>query len=131
MRYIHETAECLEPLLVKKRQKFTISCQPSSMMGWIDTDKLDKIIYNLLSNAAKYSNEDGKVVLRVQTNNTYDHIRIEVSDTGDGIPPEQMKHLFQRFHDGEYRRHKTIGTGLGLAICRNILEKCGGEINEG
>ena len=99
MKYIHETAECLEPLLAKKRQKFTIACQPSSMMGWIDTDKLDKIIYNLLSNAAKYSNEDGEVSLMVQTNKTYDHIRIEVSDTGDGIPPEQMKHLFQRFHD--------------------------------
>ena len=137
MRYIHETAECLEPLLVKKRQKFTISCQPSSMMGWIDTDKLDKIIYNLLSNAAKYSNEDGEVVLRVQTNNTYDHIRIEVSDTGDGIPPEQMKHLFQRFHDGEYRHHKTIGTGLGLALTHDLVYlhhgtiRCESEVGKG
>ena len=137
MRYIHETAECLEPLLVKKRQKFTISCQPSSMMGWIDTDKLDKIIYNLLSNAAKYSNEDGEVVLRVQTNNTYDHIRIEVSDTGDGIPPEQMRHLFQRFHDGEYRHHKTIGTGLGLALTHDLVYlhhgtiRCESEVGKG
>ena len=49
MRYIRETAECIEPLLVRKRQHFTISCYPESMMGWIDTDKLDKIIYNLLS----------------------------------------------------------------------------------
>lgn len=86
MRYIRETAECLEPLLVHKRQHFTISCYPESMMGWIDTDKLDKIIYNLLSNAAKYSHEDGEVSLKVHTNNTFDHIRIEVSDTGDGIP---------------------------------------------
>ena len=137
MKYIHETAECLEPLLVKKRQKFTISCQPSSMMGWIDTDKLDKIIYNLLSNAAKYSNEDGEVVLQVQTNKTYDHIRIEVSDTGDGIPPEQMKHLFQRFHDGEYRRHKTIGTGLGLALTHDLVYlhhgtiRCESEVGKG
>ncbi|MBO7647803.1 MAG: response regulator [Bacteroidales bacterium] len=137
MKYIHETAECLEPLLVKKRQEFTISCQPSSMMGWIDTDKLDKIIYNLLSNAAKYSNEDGKVVLSVQTNKTYDHIRIEVSDTGDGIPPEQMKHLFQRFHDGEYRRHKTIGTGLGLALTHDLVYlhhgtiRCESEVGKG
>ena len=137
MKYIQETAECIEPLLVKKRQKFTISCQPSSMMGWIDTDKLDKIIYNLLSNAAKYSNEDGEVVLRVQTNKTYDHIRIEVSDTGDGIPPEQMKHLFQRFHDGEYRRHKTIGTGLGLALTHDLVYlhhgtiRCESEVGKG
>ena len=128
MKYIRETAECLEPLLSKKRQKFSVTCIPSSMMGWIDTDKLDKIIYNLLSNAAKYSNEDGEVSLKVETNKTYDHIRIEVSDTGDGIPPEQMKHLFQRFHDGEYRRHRTVGTGLGLALTRDLVYLHGGTI---
>ena len=128
MKYIRETAECLEPLLSRKRQKFVVTCVPSSMMGWIDTDKLDKIIYNLLSNAAKYSNEGGEVTLKAQTNKTYDHIRIEVSDTGDGIPPEQMKHLFQRFHDGEYRRHKTLGTGLGLALTHDLVFLHGGTI---
>ena len=57
MRYIRETAEYLEPLIKKKKMKYIIECHPESMMGWIDTDKLDKIIYNLLSNAAKYSRE--------------------------------------------------------------------------
>ena len=137
MRYIHETAECLEPLLVRKRQHFTITCYPESMMGWIDTDKLDKIIYNLLSNAAKYSHEDGEVSLKVQTNTTFDHIRIEVSDTGDGIPPEKMKHLFQRFHDGEYRKHRTIGTGLGLSLTHDLVYlhngtiRCQSEVGKG
>ena len=137
MRYIHETAECLEPLLAKKRQHFTITCFPESMMGWIDTDKLDKIIYNLLSNAAKYSNEDGEVTLKIQTNKTFDHIRIEVSDTGDGIPPEKMKHLFQRFHDGEYRKHQTIGTGLGLSLTHDLVYlhhgtiRCHSELGKG
>ena len=121
MRYIRETAECLEPLLAQKKQHFTISCYPESMMGWIDTDKLDKIIYNLLSNAAKYSHENGEVTLKVQTNKTFDHIRIEVSDTGDGIPPEKMKNLFHRFHDGEYRKHRTIGTGLGLYLTHDLV----------
>ena len=137
MRYIRETAECLEPLLVHKRQHFTISCYPESMMGWIDTDKLDKIIYNLLSNAAKYSNEDGEVTLKVQTNTTFDHIRIEVSDTGDGIPPEKMKYLFQRFHDGEYRKHQTIGTGIGLNLTHDLVYlhhgtiRCDSEVGKG
>ena len=137
MRYIRETAECLEPLLVHKRQHFTISCYPESMMGWIDTDKLDKIIYNLLSNAAKYSHEDGEVSLKVHTNSIFDHICIEVSDTGDGIPPEKMKHLFQRFHDGEYRKHKTIGTGLGLYLTRDLVYlhhgsiQCQSEVGKG
>jgi len=129
MKYIRETAECLEPLLNKKKQKFTITCQPESMMGWIDTDKLDKIIYNLLSNAAKYSDENGEIALKVHTNKTYDHVNIEVSDTGEGIPPEKMKHLFQRFHDGDYRKHKTIGTGLGLALTRDLVYLHNGTIH--
>ena len=53
MQYIHDTALCLEPLMTKKNLNFTVNCTPQSMMGWIDTDKFDKIIYNLLSNAAK------------------------------------------------------------------------------
>ena len=121
MTYIQQTAACMEPLLTRKNMRFTISCEPQSMMGWIDTDKLDKIIYNLLSNAAKYTKEDGEVSLTVQTNNTYDTVRIEVSNTGDGISPDMMKQLFKRFHDGEYRQHHTIGTGLGLSLTRDLV----------
>ena len=121
MRYIRETAECLEPLLMKRKMKFTITCQPESMMGWIDTDKLDKIIYNLLSNAAKYSEENGEVSIKVITNYTYDHIRIIVSDTGEGIPPEKMDHLFDRFFVGHYDAQRTIGTGVGLALTRDLV----------
>ena len=121
MRYIRETAECLEPLLLKRKMKFTITCQPESMMGWIDTDKLDKIIYNLLSNAAKYSAENGEVSIKVITNYTYDHIRIIVSDTGEGIPPEKLKHLFDRFYVGHYDQQRTIGTGVGLALTRDLV----------
>lgn len=121
MRYIRETAECLEPLLLKRKMKFTITCQPESMMGWIDTDKLDKIIYNLLSNAAKYSAENGEVSIKVITNYTYDHIRIIVSDTGEGIPPEKLYHLFDRFYVGHYDQQRTIGTGVGLALTRDLV----------
>ena len=121
MRYIRETAECLEPLIIKRKMKFTITCQPESMMGWIDTDKLDKIIYNLLSNAAKYSAENGEVSIKAITNYTYDHIRIIVSDKGEGIPPDKMKHLFERFYIGDYREQRTIGTGVGLALTHDLV----------
>ena len=121
MRYVRETAECLEPLILKKDMKFTINCQPKSMMGWIDTDKLDKIIYNLLSNAAKYGREGGHVSIDAITNDTFNEIIIKVSDDGEGIPQKQMKHLFKRFHDGDYRHHQTIGTGLGLSLTRDLV----------
>ena len=129
MRYVRETAECLEPLILKKDMKFTINCQPESMMGWIDTDKLDKIIYNLLSNAAKYGREGGHVSIDAVTNDTFNEITIKVSDDGEGIPPKQMKHLFKRFHDGDYRHHQTIGTGLGLSLTRDLVYLNRGTIN--
>ena len=137
MKYVHETALCIEPLLSRKHMKFTVTCQPESMMGWIDTDKLDKIIYNLLSNAAKYAKEGGEVALKAQTNSTYDQILIEISDTGEGISPTMMKQLFKRFQDGNYRQHHTIGTGLGLSLTRDLVYlhhgniKCKSEVGVG
>jgi len=137
MRYIRETAQYLEPLIRKKKMKYTIECQPESMMGWIDTDKLDKIIYNLVSNAAKYCRENGEVSVRVTTNHNYDRIRIVVSDTGFGIPRDKMKNLYRPFQDGAYRQNKNIGTGLGLALTHDLVYlhkgtiKCESEIDKG
>ena len=137
MKYIHETARCLEPLMVKNGLAFTIECHPESMMGWIDTDKLDKIIYNLLSNAAKYTDSGGKVKLSVNMSRNFDNIIIKVADTGSGIPKERLRNLFQRFYDGDYRQHQTIGHGLGLALTRDLVYlhhgdiKCESEIDVG
>ncbi|MBR1688787.1 MAG: response regulator [Prevotella sp.] len=129
MTYIRETARCIEPLMAKRGLTFSIRCQPESMMGWIDTDKLDKIIFNLLSNAAKYTGEQGKVTLDAVTNRAYDHVTIRVSDNGPGIPKERMKRLFQRFYDGDYRSAQTIGTGIGLALTRDLVYLHGGTIS--
>ena len=129
MEYIQQTAFCIEPLMHKNGLEFSVQCNPRSMMGWIDTDKIDKIIYNLLSNAAKYTNSPGKVQLIANTNKNFDHIIIKVSDTGIGIPPQKMKHLFQRFYDGDYRRMKVSGTGIGLALTRDLVYLHGGTIN--
>ena len=130
MQYIQQTALCIEPLMAQRKVKFTIQCKPESMMGWIDTDKLDKIIYNLLSNASKYTPQgDGHVLLQVYTNRKYDHIIIKVKDNGIGIPQEKMKNLFNRFYDGDYRRQQTTGHGLGLALTRDLVYLHGGTID--
>lgn len=129
MQYIRQTALCIEPLMHKHGQTFIIETKPNSMMGWIDTDKLDKIIYNLLSNAAKYTKADGNISLRVMTNKLYDHIIIQVKDDGIGISAHKMKNLYQRFHDGEYRRMQVKGNGLGLALTHDLVMLHGGTID--
>ena len=128
MQYVSQTALCMQPLMAKRNINFTIQCEPKSMMGWIDTDKLDKIIYNLLSNAAKYTPDNGSVTLQVRTNKNYDHAIIRVSDTGIGISPNRMKRLFHPFFDGDYRQMHTMGTGLGLALTRDLVYLHGGTI---
>lgn len=128
MQYIKETARSLEPLMMRKHLTFTINCKPESMMGWLDTDKMDKIIFNLLSNAAKFTPEGGFVTLNVTTNNHFDRVTIQVKDTGVGIPKDKMKHLFTRFYDGDYRSNLTFGTGLGLALTRELTFNMGGTI---
>ena len=130
MGYIRNTAHSIIPLMAKKHLKFSVKCQPESMMGWIDTDKLDKIIFNLLSNSAKYtSGENGLVELNVRTNDRYDRIIIEVRDNGCGIPESRKKHLFELFYDGEYRRFHTMGTGLGLSLTRELVYLNNGTIS--
>ena len=129
MKYIRETATTIEPLMQKKGLEFTIKCSPESMMGWIDTDKLDKIIFNLLSNAAKYTGKQGHVELDVKTNKKFDHIIIHVKDNGIGIPKEKQKGLFHRFYDGEYRNYNTFGTGIGLSLTRDLVYLHNGTID--
>ena len=130
MGYIRNTAHSIIPLMAKKQLKFSVKCQPESMMGWIDTDKLDKIIFNLLSNSAKYTTGDnGLVELNVRTNDRYDRIIIEVRDNGCGIPESRKKHLFELFYDGEYRRFHTMGTGLGLSLTRELVYLNNGTIS--
>ena len=126
MEYISKSALCIEPLIAQRGLELNIQCSPKSMMGWIDADKLDKIIYNLISNSAKYTNSPGRIDLIVTTNKNYDHITIKVSDTGIGIPRSKMKHLFHRFQDGEYRSRKTLGTGLGLSLTHDLVYLHGG-----
>ena len=130
MGYIRNTARSIIPLMAKKHLKFSVKCQPESMMGWIDTDKLDKIIFNLLSNSAKYTTgENGLVELNVRTNDRYDKIFIEIRDNGCGIPESRKKHLFELFYDGEYRRFHTMGTGLGLSLTRELVYLNNGTIS--
>lgn len=122
MKYIQETARCIIPLMRKSGVDFKIECVPASMMGWIDTDKIDKIIYNLLSNAAKYTQKtDGRIELDVRTNPYFNQLIIRVADNGIGIPKGKMKRLFHRFYDGDYRLLQTSGTGIGLALTRDLV----------
>ncbi len=92
-----------------------------------DTDRLQQVVWNLLSNASKFTPANGKVTIRVGLNGA--HLQIEVSDTGPGITPDFLPHVFERFRQADGSTTRTHGgLGLGLAIVRHLVELHGGLI---
>lgn len=92
-----------------------------------DPDKLKQVTLNLLSNAIKYNRSGGKV--DVMAGATKEAITLQVSDTGQGISPENLPHIFEKFYRVPGSERFAYGTGLGLSICKRIVEAHGGQID--
>ena len=94
----------------------------------IDVPKINQVINNLVSNAIKFTESGGKVTIRVEEDEG-NALRLSVSDTGDGIAPESLRFLFNKFQQiQKHGTHGERGTGLGLSICKNLIELHQGKI---
>ena len=96
-----------------------------------DPGRLRQVVNNLVDNAIKFTRSGGTVTVRLWRNQADDTVRLVVRDTGAGIPPHDLPHIFDRFYRGDkvrQRDRKTGGTGLGLAICQSIIEAHHGRI---
>jgi signal transduction histidine kinase len=92
-----------------------------------DAQRMEQVLGNLLSNALRHTPRDGNVALAAAE--APDGLRITVQDTGEGIAPEDLSHVFERFYRGDPARHRGEGqSGLGLAIARELVRAHGGEI---
>ncbi|MCS7011124.1 MAG: HAMP domain-containing histidine kinase, partial [Anaerolineales bacterium] len=92
-----------------------------------DRDKFKQVLLNLISNAIKYNHVGGKVMISAEFD--AEHWYLSVSDTGIGIPPEALPHLFQKFYRVPGSEGKAVGAGLGLSICKTIVAGHGGTIS--
>ena len=92
----------------------------------LDSKRFRQVIANLLSNALKHTPSDGDVYIRLRR--VDDRVEMSVSDTGSGIDPDDLEHLFERFYRGDPARGRASGTGLGLAIVKQWIEAHGGTI---
>ena len=93
--------------------------------AFYDKDKIEKIVTNILSNAFKYTPENGSVVVSVDFYDEF--LRIEVSDSGKGISKEDLKRIFERFYRADLSRNSQ-GSGLGLSIVKQLVELHGGAV---
>ncbi len=125
LKQIEATAK---PLVEKNKNKFVIDDKTKGLSLTNDQTKLRQILFNMLSNAAKFT-KNGKITLSVETVNKV-NIKFDISDTGIGMNKEQLENVFEEFTQAESSTSKDYGgTGLGLPISKKMAEMMGGEIN--
>ncbi len=123
---LNNIIESYEPMFLDKNININKNIQNDvNLMG--DMDYLKRIFVNIVSNAIKYTNENGSVSVSLEQ--IKDKIRIIVKDTGIGIPKEDLKYIFERFYRSDLSRNRqTGGTGIGLTITKALVEAHGGTI---
>jgi PAS domain S-box-containing protein len=125
---IDAAMDVVRPAADAKNIRLSSTIDPAAGWASVDPDRLQQILWNLLSNAVKFTPEGGEVAVRLKRETT--RIAITVSDTGEGIEPEFLPFVFDRFRqlDGAKTRAHG-GLGLGLAIVRHMVESHGGAVS--
>ena len=117
------------PLVSEKDIRFSVECKYESYMAYFDPDKLDKVIYNLLSNAFKHTPKGGtiQVKMKFETRMNEIFLCLSVSDTGDGIADKDLSHIFKRFYISS-NSDQSQSHGIGLALTYDLLQIHKGSI---
>mgnify|MGYP001189969143 CR=1 FL=1 len=126
---VRESVEPLrEPAWRESEVSLVLETPSHALPATVDRERLIRVLQNLVRNAVRHTPSGGLV--RVAAASADNAVRIEVADTGAGIAPEDLPHVFERFYRGETSRARaTGGAGLGLAIAREFIEAMGGSIS--
>lgn len=122
-RFQARAANCKQVLRAEN-----MSPTDQGLAAWADEESLDQILDNLVDNALKYTPEGGTICVRWQADNG--SVRLEVADTGIGIPEQDLARIFERFYRVDKARSRQLGgTGLGLSIVKHLVQAMRGEVN--
>jgi len=129
-RVLHGTREHLAPVAEARQVQLTVTTPDNLPLVQADQDRVAQVLHNLLSNALRYTPAGGSVNITAAP--TDEGVEIAVSDTGQGIPPEDLPHIFDRFWRANRSRardeHEMGGSGLGLSIAQSLIKAQGGRI---
>jgi signal transduction histidine kinase/DNA-binding response OmpR family regulator len=130
--FIHEAANSFNDLSEKKNIRFSFSSSVESLESVFDKDKLEKILFNLLSNAFKFTPDSGSVMVNTDVIDVggIRNLRIKVADTGIGIPIDKQEKIFERFFQSDLPKSMVNqGSGIGLSITKEFVKAHGGTID--
>jgi signal transduction histidine kinase len=125
---LQHAAALAQPSANKKGLTPRTQLPPTLPLVSADPERVGQILHNLLNNAIHYTPEGGEIIIKAEHKD--DFIEISVQDTGSGISPEHLPHIFERFYRADQSRsRKTGGAGLGLAIVKHLVEAQGGQVS--
>lgn len=120
-------AEMLEPLLEEKNLHFVKELAPDLPLRQLDPDRLNQILYNLITNAIRYTTPGTAILLKTEA--AGENVRLLIADEGPGIAPEDLPHVFEQFYRGDKSRNRALGgSGIGLSLAKSFVEAQGGSI---
>lgn len=127
VEFSREIAASFKNLAKQREIQLKFSAEPEKIAAWFDHDQLEKVLFNLLSNAFKFTKDGGEVSVAVRRPGP---VQITVADTGVGIPAGQLDSIFERFYQVEKSKEwaRKGGTGIGLSLAKTIVEKHHGKI---
>jgi signal transduction histidine kinase/class 3 adenylate cyclase/two-component SAPR family response regulator len=124
--FVNQIIESFRPYCEKKGLQLLSNLEDCPII-YLDIEKFDKVVYNLLSNAMKFTPNGGTIAVTVRSQGN--RCLLQVQDTGIGILKEQIPHLFERFRQAEGSENRSYeGSGLGLALVKELVEIHGGEV---
>jgi signal transduction histidine kinase len=124
---VDSAVDALRPAADARRISIDVMLDPAIGPIEVDPDRLRQVVWNLVSNAVKFTPHGGRITVSLTTER--DQLRLDVTDTGIGLTPEVAAHLFERFRQGDASSTRQFGgLGLGLGIVRHIVELHGGTV---
>lgn len=125
VKFVQEIFLSFQNQATSREVDFSFNASNDLIKVWFDRDQSEKVIYNLLSNAFKFTKAGGAIKVKLEEDDQ--HVFISIEDTGAGIPKEQLEKVFERFYQSSNTQSIT-GFGIGLSIVRDIVALHGGEI---
>ncbi|MET0298886.1 MAG: substrate-binding domain-containing protein, partial [Flavitalea sp.] len=117
--FTRDIVETFHVLAIKRNIDFRLITDEKQLIAWFDINMIDKVLFNLLSNAFKFTNDDGQILVNLICNRSENTVTIKVDDNGIGMEPEAVDHAFELFYNSEITSQQ--GSGLGLSLSKELI----------